>query len=217
VSASYPDLEDWLAWVFAGARLGDPRDPEVDELVYAVPNEIALGYFTEACGRSSALLASFSDAELCGGLWFLLSSSDVLTLSLQPEVKEPELIAFLHATEALFRDLFAIRCTSALSHRDEEASPLNSPCYMWWDLAPFSPRGPWRLVDACLDVMESTLALDNDACRESALHGLGHFRSDAWPERRRRAIVERFLAEHGPGLRPQLAAYARAALAGCVQ
>lgn len=212
----YPELGDWLDWVFAGARLGEPRDLEVDELVYSVPATVALGYVTEAFERSADLLGGFSDDELCGGLWFLLSGSDILPRCLHPEAKESELLAFLKATEALFRDLFDVRCAPALSHLDEEATPLNSPCYMWWDLAAFSPHGPWRLVDGCLDVMQATLALRNDACRESALHGLGHFRSDGWPERRRRTIVERFLGEQGEGLRPELVAYARAALAGCV-
>jgi hypothetical protein len=86
-----------------------------------------------------------------------------------------------------YEQCFARRCSPHLSHLDEPgANPLNLVCYMWWDLMPISgkPDDPARreLDDAILQVMESTLQLDSLACRESALHGLGHWQH-AYPER----------------------------------
>jgi hypothetical protein len=72
------------------------------------------------------------------------------------------------------------------------------------------------VVAASLDAMEGVLALPHDACRESALHGLGHLGGETPWETRRRAIVEQFLRTHGD-LRPELARYAQAALDGCIQ
>ncbi|HEU5330793.1 MAG TPA: hypothetical protein VFU78_22060, partial [Thermomicrobiales bacterium] len=66
---------------------------------------------------------------------------------------------------------------------------------------------------ACLDVMRQTLALDNDACRENALHGLGHW-LPYYP-----APVEQIIADflaRTPTLRPELLAYARRAQRGAV-
>jgi hypothetical protein len=57
---------------------------------------------------------------------------------------------------------------------------------MWWDIIPIAgqPDNPAQaeLDGEILRVMESTLQLDSIACRESALHGLGHWQH-AYPER----------------------------------
>ena len=123
------------------------------------------------------------------------------------------------AIGALFAKLFAPRCSPHLSHLDEAgASALNVSCYMWWDLIPFlgRPDDPARreIDDACLGVMERTLDLDSIACRESALHGLGHWHG-GYP-RRVESAIDAFLGAH-PDLRPELVRYARSARSGCVQ
>ena len=205
--------DEWLDWVFAGARLGDFRDIQVDELIFSICDAVALGYVTEAFERAPELIGRFSDEELCGGLWFLVHDSGFLAA---PHLSVEERLRAIRATAALYRDLFEPRCTSALSHLDEAASLLNGPCYMWWDIGPFFGGTPAPLLEACLDVMEGALALSNDACRESALHGLGHMRTEGPLEERRREVVERFLDLSNGSLRPELAAYAGAALSGCV-
>jgi len=57
---------------------------------------------------------------------------------------------------------------------------------MWWDIIPISgkPNDPNRqeFDEAILQVLESTLQLDSIPCRESALHGLGHWQL-YYPER----------------------------------
>src|SRR5262249_33104418 len=104
-------------------------------------------------------------------------------------------------------------------HLDEPGvNPLNSPCYMWWDITPVpsgatdADQGP--LTDACLSVMERTLALDSIACQENALHGLGHWHSH-FPERVE-SIIDAFLTSD-PNIRPELRKYALSARGGCVQ
>jgi hypothetical protein len=88
---------------------------------------------------------------------------------------------------------------------------------MWWDIFPVGgPAGDpdgGAMDQAILSVMEGMLDLPSPACRESALHGLGH-----WHTRHSDqvgAIIDGFLSQH-TGLRPELAAYARAARTGCV-
>lgn len=61
--------------------------------------------------------------------------------------------------------------------------------------------------------MEQILYLDSDACRESALHGLGHWYS-AYPQEIPE-IIAQFFSKH-PNLRPELKQYGEQASIGCV-
>jgi hypothetical protein len=61
---------------------------------------------------------------------------------------------------------------------DASMNPLNSICYMWWDIFPTmgqTDNEAYHQRDQLLlNVIRKTLDLDSDACREGALHGLGH-------------------------------------------
>jgi hypothetical protein len=117
----------------------------------------------------------------------------------------------------LFEQVMAKRCSSHLSHLDERgANPLNVACYMWFDevLDRFYPE---RLMQAQLemdliDILRVILAIPHDACRESALHGIGHWVRH-YPQLAE--ITDQFLSG-APGLRPELIAYAESARAGKV-
>ena len=79
----------------------------------------------------------------------------------------------------------------------------------------YIPVGEHAERDATLlQVMDQALGLDSVACRESALHGLGHWHMHYSVETTR--IIERFL-EGEADLDPDLVAYARSAGTGCVQ
>jgi hypothetical protein len=67
--------------------------------------------------------------------------------------------------------------------------------------------------DAILYVMARTLRLESEACRESALHGLGHWHR-AHPDRTTR-IIDGWLAG-APRISPELRQYALGARRGCV-
>jgi len=119
----------------------------------------------------------------------------------------------------VFERLFAVRCSEHLSHGSTPApNPLNLACYMWWDIIPFygdpeGDAGRRELDETALAVMDKTLALDSLACRESALHGLGHWHA-RYPAR-----VEAIIGEalsRAASWPPALATYARSARTGCV-
>jgi hypothetical protein len=118
----------------------------------------------------------------------------------------------------LYQDCFATLCTPHLSHIDEpEAGPLNRVCYMWWDIIPIygMPNDQARIEmdQEILRVMEATLQIDSVACRESSLHGLGHWQL-YYPERVQ-SIIDAFLQTH-TGLRDELHSYALQARRGYV-
>jgi hypothetical protein len=77
------------------------------------------------------------------------------------------------------------------------------------------PDDPDRaaLHEAALATMQRILALDSIACREAALHGLGHWQRE-YPGQVER-IVDRFFESKGR-IDPRLIDYAKAARCGCV-
>ncbi|NWF67935.1 MAG: hypothetical protein HXY40_02500 [Chloroflexi bacterium] len=171
------------------------------------------------------LAAPYSDAQINNGLWFVLSNggADCMRVFGDARVAWPLRQRCFAAMSVVFADFFAVRCSPHLSHTQRtgleypDINPLNSVCYMWWDMdwivaRPDTPEG--RRIDLlALEVMESTIQLDALACQESALHGLGHWQQ-AYPARVEK-IIDRFLASRS-AVSAELKQYALAARGGCV-
>jgi hypothetical protein len=180
----------------------------------------AVAYLTHLFGRSCDLLEHFTDDEIGQGLWYLIDNScgGYCRFLIDGSVPIEARVSCIEAMQVLFARLFEVRCPAILSHRDEAGgNRLSSVCYMWWDVIPLAasskPRQPDPIHEASLAVMQATLRLDNPACQESALHGLGHW-ARAYPEFAA-AAIDAYLRRHA--LRPELVQYAQAARAGCVQ
>lgn len=169
---------------------------------------------------SGSVLQKFSDAQLNQGFWYLISvsCSDIACSITNESVSNRARIDCIKAIVNLFRDCFALRCSNHLSHLDESgANPLNSICYMWWDLFPVfgKPEEPvWAKFDTTvLDVMEAILEIESEACRESALHGLGEWHC-YYPDQVH-TTVDKFIWKHRK-IRTALRNYAYAAMHGDV-
>jgi hypothetical protein len=175
-----------------------------------------IAYVTEAFENARIVFEPYTNAQVNYGLWYLVGASGVLHPLADDAVPWAERDRCIESFKAVYDGLFAQRCTQALSHRDEAPdNALNSICYMWWDIFPMwgSLMGQPKLDDRFLDVMAHALTIPHDACRESALHGLGHMPTH---EDAIHAIIDRFLADN-PGIRPELRAYAESARASCIQ
>ena len=88
---------------------------------------------------------------------------------------------------------------------------------MWWDISfRLEDEEPERrkLDPEILRVMGRILELESLACKESALHGLGHWQEDYPSEVRE--IIDRFLSR-SEGERPGLLEYAAQAREGNVE
>jgi hypothetical protein len=215
-------FEHWLRHVF-----DHPVEPLKQEWYWDIDRDCweedtaeSVQFMTQAFENAAMAFEPYSDAQLNQGLWFLASNAcsnhmfalmnESIPLSLRARC-----VASMHQ---LYEQCFARRCSPHLSHLDERgANPLNLVCYMWWDIIPIAgkPDDPARasLDQAILQVMESTLQLDSLACRESALHGLGHWQMQ-YPKRVGE-IIDRFSMKH-PHLPEKLEAYMRAAYTGYV-
>ena len=201
--------EDWKLDLFTF----DPywQDDGATEL-WQTPASLTFEYITRLFTESGPLLDDNTPEELERILWTLLN--DIMLV--QPENMPPASagIAWIESMKILFRDLYNPHCLPVLGHLDEQpTSPLNSSCYMWWDILPVwhsEAIARAQINRACLDTMTYCLSLENLACQESALHGLGHWQSE-YPEE----VIQ--IIEGALDLIPdQLQPYALQARRGCV-
>jgi hypothetical protein len=171
------DLDSWV-WDL------DLEEPKMssEELVTAIQR---------LCLNSGLDLARFTNLQVAGGLTYIFNNSfSDFSFSLLDENVAPDLRSkTLLSLSCLFSDCFAVRCTNETSHGLKKSSedPLNSICYMFWDVSPLSNGG-----QEVLQVMENSLYLKNIACVESGLHGLGH--RFYYDEQRVEKIIDKFLA-----------------------
>ncbi|HEX9386348.1 MAG TPA: hypothetical protein VF918_08510 [Anaerolineales bacterium] len=215
-------FDQWLTHVFDhpvdSTKLEWYWDPDADWWDGPAANTIQ--FLTQAFENSAGVFQPYSDAQLNQGLWYIVSNacSNHMFALTDSSVPWPARQRCVRSIHNLFEQCFAARCTPDLSHLDEPgASPLNLVCYMWWDIIPLSgkPNNPehTEIDKEILGVLESTLHLDSIACRESALHGLGHWH--LYYPKQVEAIISTFL-ENQSKLRKELQTYAMNAYGGCV-
>jgi hypothetical protein len=183
-------------------------------------NADTIQFLTQAFENAAVLFQPYTDAQLNQGLWYLMSNacSNHMFALLDSSVPWPARQRCVRSIYKLFAECLAKRCTAHLSHLDEPgASPLNSVCYMWWDIIPLigQPNNPERseIDKEILGVLGSTLRLDSIACQESALHGLGHWH--LYYPQQVEEMINTFLENHKV-MREELRTYAMSAYRGCV-
>ena len=197
-------FEQWLTYVFdhpvpVGQEKAWYWDIDADE--WDEEPAAVIRFLTQAFENAEVVFQPYSDAQLNQGLWFIAdnSCSNHMFALMDESVPWHARQRCIYSIHQLYEQCFAKRCSPHLSHPDEAgANPLNMVCYMWWDIIPISgkPEDPRRkeFDQVILQVMESTLQLDSIPCRESALHGLGHWQS-AYPERVGE-IINKFSMSH---------------------
>ncbi len=196
-------FEQWLGFVF---------DHPVTELTNAWYWDLdrdwwdenpadCIRFLTQSFENADHVFQPYDDAQLNQGLWFIVSNacSNHMFALMAEGVPWSDRRRCIYSIHQLYEKCFAKRCTPHLSHIDEPgAGPLNMVCYMWWDIIPLygRPDVPERkeFDQDILQVMESTLQLDSIPCRESALHGLGHWQHQ-YPQQVGE-IINRFSLSH---------------------
>jgi hypothetical protein len=132
-------FDRWLDYLF-GAQVGPSGFRESDDWWdEAAKPALAVTYLTTLFEESADLLGRYPQEQIDRGLWFLAGESGHLGPLLGPGVAWEARRRGLLAMERLYSGLFAVACTNHLGHVDagpEPPAPLNSSCYMWWDLFP---------------------------------------------------------------------------------
>jgi hypothetical protein len=223
VQTAYTDLtfEEWILFTFDHSVEGPVWYHAFDDDLWDGPAAVTIAYLTQLFTEPDPALDGYSDEQIGQGLWYLVGfgAGDYLRTLLDPTVPLADRLTCIAAIPTLFDKLIAPRVGDHLGHLDRgHTPPLAGAAYMWWDIAPLGgdPNDDElaAINEACLDAMERVLHLPSDACRESALHGLGHW-SDSYPKRCL-AIIERFLEEQRGELRPEVLRYAEIAKSGCI-
>lgn len=213
----HPRYEEWLAFVFG--RTAEDDDPFNMEWAFAAPPHDVADLMRSTFLHSGRDLTAYTDRQVSVGLQALLFSNfaDFAHVVAGADVNDMLKTEVVKSLTPLYRDCLTKRCPPVLGHRNESAdNPLEFLTYMLWDVSPFdvmalrSSSG----TDALLEVLTAALRLPNDACIESALHGLGHFPRPL--RHRAETAIDDWLAER-PAVRDELLAYARAARTGCIQ
>ncbi len=207
-------LRNWISFLFDHPV---PYNWSGDSTGWPDSSEQIVRLIAETFEHSGELLARFSDIQLDQAFQFLLDAggSEFMFSLVQSDVPTALRLRALRSFVPLFDQVMAVRCSQHLSHLDEPgARPLNGICYMWWDVLPIHGRPdlPERTEfdSEVLLVLQRLLNIPHDACRESALHGLGHW-SIYYPKVA--DIIDEFLS-HSPDMRHELVAYAKSAKTG---
>ncbi|MGB2925072.1 MAG: hypothetical protein WBB82_07210 [Limnothrix sp.] len=203
-----PSYTDWKLDLFTCDQwwIGETMVGSIDQPLEAI-------YATQLMAEAGTLLDQLPIQDLGDTLWFLLNQILNIDWAMVPDSQTR--LNFMAAIRTLFRDLYDPHCAPVLGHLDEQpATPLNLSCYMWWDVLPIpineaSPHE--NLAIASLATMDYCLHLNNLACKESALHGLGHFQS-AFPE-----AVAKIIKDGDRHIPEKLQPYAQQASIGCIQ
>ena len=211
-------FEEWILFIFCW-----PEHPHgsiggnrwyTDEW-WQAPPAVKVDYMTRLWENSVELLEPYSDREIAQGLWDIVGDEDYSEALSSFQVPLSDRLRCIDAFVIFFRDIFVPRCTDSLEHLSETGNPLNTICYMWWDLLYIQPAPPERAVvfEAIVRSQTSILHLSSTVCQEAALHGFGH-----WLEIDAVTIqqtIDHWLLQQ-PHLRPELRNYAQAARCGCI-
>ena len=210
--------DQWLDSWFLADIADDEISPGGAVQLYwcDLPASTEISYLTRLLLAPREALARYSNAQLNAGFWELVGASGILSHVCGKSNFPDSSLACLTGIVTLFREVFAERCAQGLGHLDEPGrNPLNSICYMWWDIFPVAiGAGEWTECDALfLEVLGALLSIDHDAVRESELHGLGHV---SGRRELASALIDSYLVTN-PRIRPELRRYALSARAGCIQ
>lgn len=166
----------------------------------------------------AGLVAAYGEERINKAIWYIYSSSSGYIEDAMDESLGQQRIDFVASIRELYTDGFATYCSRYFSHLDrgpEAERPMNSACYMLWDLADIGDsaiNGDDLVLEASLDVLRFALTLDNWACNESALHGLGHLAKHV--RKTTSPLITAFLCRKG--VPPELREYAGEAEKGAV-
>ncbi len=222
-------FDKWVTHIFDHS-VTDPAWHWGDDVEYwDCTADTMVEYMTQLFEHAADILLPFSDAQVNQSLWYLASNScSDYMFSLRDEpVSLTSKLKCIQSMETLFESCFAKRCSPHLAHSDlPGTNPLNSICYMWWDVIPIhglAYHEPLRsdsvpIDEAFLDVIQKVMNMDSIACQESGMHGLGEW-CGYYKEINNAAIskfLNRYRWRYFKKVPRELREYAAMAMVGCV-
>ena len=180
-------------------------------------NKVIIEHISRVFHDIENLSGLYSEEQLVNGLEYLIDSACGLVCYsfLSSEVAHSSRITAIASMYDVFEKVFDKKCTNTDAPLDRTASSYNYLCEMWWDVFPRHgfPRNPdMESIDrTILNTITTIFLLENEACKKSALHGLGHWHSE-YPEE-----VEAFITSQKHKIPESLKVYSERAMAGDVE
>jgi hypothetical protein len=198
-------------------------DDEYGEQWNALANPgTTLAYLTRLFRTPAFLIARYTRRQIDQGLSYVVSNlcSDHMSLLTETALPWADRVACVEAMCTLYSELMAPVYGNDLGHlvqATDVTERATFACYMWWHVIPLQGGldhpDRERINAAVLHVFEETLKLTAEACVESVLHGLGHWR--LYVPDRTEPIVRRFLASR-QDISAALREYAERAAVGAI-
>jgi hypothetical protein len=180
--------------------------------------EIAVVYTKDLFANARMYANKYSESQFCSGLEYLVNPacSDHCYFLLDQSVKAQNRIEVMTAMYEVFDGVFANKCNDVLMHSTSgQGNRYNYICYMWWDVFPRHGAPAKRELAntdrQILNVLARIVELKSVACKEAALHGLGHWYF-GYPE-----LVEEIIDANRSSIPANLVQYAQDARVGRVQ
>jgi hypothetical protein len=213
MKSRFDSFANWIQYYFSG------KETEAESFWAFEGNPfplIAISYLATLFENPKAVLKAFSDAQINQGLWNIFGELDYILLFRLDSVPWNIRKDCLWKIPNFFIEIFAERCTP-ITYYDSlspwAGNPLNISCCMWWDFFRFGKPKNDNLNITIVEICERILLIDSVACREAALHGLGHW-YEGFPEKVEK-IINSFLLSTS-NLPPELIEYAEHAKFGQV-
>ena len=142
-------------------------------------------HFTRFNREIGQIRDHWSDVQIAKGVWYLYGCGSGYLAEVSGLEPGPLVDDFFSSVPQLYTDLFEARCSHFFSHIDqgsERANPLNSVCYMLWDMDcgidSFRFSGIEAHINHSIQTLERLAESPHPAVIESVIHGLGHMIDD---------------------------------------
>ena len=203
-----PSFDEWLDDALTDGRAGS----------YVEDSATVNGYATRFNHVIADIVATHGEDRVNKSIWYIYGSASGYMWDAMDKSLGDKRGQFMESVNCLYANGFAQFCSHHYGHLGrgpENARPMNSACYMLWDMDGIecpAINGDTGLLAASIDVLTNALRLDNLACNESALHGLGHLASS------HRALTSKPINEflRRKNLPPEIRDYAKTAQTGRV-
>ena len=180
------EYKTWRNDLFGHPENSDPVCVDLMQETYELGEIEVLGHIDSAL-EDSQIHNFYSRKQIGIGLNLIFnnSCSDIPFCYVENEEKLKNEMRKTNAIKnlnLLYENYFEIYCINPISNiKDIKCDDrIDYLCYMLWDIFVLYPgNATSAMVDAALQVMNSALHSNNDYCVVSAIHGLGHWASDA--------------------------------------
>ena len=201
-------FDDWLADALTDGQQGQYVDDS------STVNEYARRFNTDI----ASIVELHGETAVNKAIWYIYGSASGYMWDAMDSSLGTRRFEFMTSVRDLYALGFAPFCSKHLGHLDrgpEPSRPMNSACYMLWDMDGIecpAINGDADMLDASIDVLSFALKLDNWACQESALHGVGHLAMSS--PQKTTPLIRNYLRRKD--IPAELRHYANTAQSGCV-